>query len=371
MFEYATGPASAAAADCAPDAIACDDRKGVPVDNVNKVLAIDGNASVLLACGSAGLGVCTAHHLPNVSHARAMDAAHVPNLVGGAGSVVAFFAPAAYPPYDGRDVLYAGATYDDRAEERLPATVSSRQLRYGDESIRLDYAVDKATTLSYIDMLGEYRASYEILYVYGFSNKNFSYFLTVQRVNLTSDIFESRLARVCQNDPTYFSYTEVPLECKRNGIDYQVAQAGFLGKAGVVLARDMPGVRAGDAILTIVFARSEQGSAVVAPQYGSAVCVFSLAEVEQKFYDAVQDCYLGAGAMLHWFVGSQSRCTRADVDIEEAMCGSGLNYAIEGRDLISANPDVVFANELVTAVATMVQRQTHGGVLDGHRRHYQ
>lgn len=41
--------------------------------------------------------------------------------------------------------------------------------------------------------------------------------------------------------------------------------------------------------------------------------------------------------------------------MDNAVCGRGLNHAIEGRRLISTEPDVVFDNALVTAVATIVQ----------------
>ena len=56
------------------------------------------------------------------------------------------------------------------------------------------------------------RDRYPVNYIYGFSSGGFSYFLTTQKRDQSSP-FHSRLVRVCQNDPDYYSYTEVPIEC--------------------------------------------------------------------------------------------------------------------------------------------------------------
>ena len=67
------------------------------------------------------------------------------------------------------------------------------------------------------------RDRYPVNYIYGFSSGGFSYFLTTQKRDQSSP-FHSRLVRVCQNDPHYYSYTEVPIECAGyfHNIDYML-----------------------------------------------------------------------------------------------------------------------------------------------------
>lgn len=197
--KYQTGPI---APDCSTDA-PCDGQK--LIDNVNKVLEIDPNARVLLACGSANFGLCTVHSISNLTHDGQMLSNHTSNYVAGQGSVVAFFDQATYPPYSGASVLYSAASYDERPEALTAATVSSRNLHIVDERYQLDYARNTETTVSYIKMLKKFRSTYKIQYIYGFGHAGFSYFVTIQRVNLTSDIYESRLARVCQVGSTLAS----------------------------------------------------------------------------------------------------------------------------------------------------------------------
>lgn len=47
--------------------------------------------------------------------------------------------------------------------------------------------------------------------------------------------------RVCHDDRDYYSYTEIPIECIKGSPskDYNLVQAGFVGKPGSDLAADL------------------------------------------------------------------------------------------------------------------------------------
>ena len=53
--------------------------------------------------------------------------------------------------------------------------------------------------------------------------------------------YHSKLVRICQNDPHYYSYTEVPLICKSSAknIDFNLAQAAHVAKPGSELAHSL------------------------------------------------------------------------------------------------------------------------------------
>ena len=108
-------------------------------------------------------------------------------------------------------MLYVGVTYTDNSPYRseVPA-IASRSL----ESETLLEVANKSMTSGtqmFINSLA--RDSYPVNYIYGFSSGGFSYFLTTQRKRTSPSPFHSRLVRVCQSDPDYYSYTEVPIEC--------------------------------------------------------------------------------------------------------------------------------------------------------------
>ena len=107
-------------------------------------------------------------------------------------------------------MLYVGVTYTGNNQYRseVPA-VTSRSL----ESKNLLEVANRSITSGtqmFINSLA--RDRYPVNYIYGFSSGGFSYFLTTQKRDQSSP-FHSWLVRVCQNDPHYYSFTEVPIEC--------------------------------------------------------------------------------------------------------------------------------------------------------------
>ena len=77
-------------------------------------------------------------------------------------------------------------------------------------------------TQMYVNSLA--RERYPINYIFGFSSEGFSYFLTTQMEESSPSPFETKLVRVCQGDPDYYSYTEVPLVCNSKTKGYALAQ---------------------------------------------------------------------------------------------------------------------------------------------------
>lgn len=88
---------------------------------------------------------------------------------------------------------------------------------------------------------------FRIEYVAGFESSmdGFAHFLTVQPDQFRIDHYapvvsasrSSRLVRVCERDPSFFSYVEIPLRCRDSGgTEYQVVRAGTLVRGGPGLA---------------------------------------------------------------------------------------------------------------------------------------
>ena len=264
----------------------------VATDNVNKVLIVDRDARTLLACGSIYQGACTKYRLSNISSDPEFISRNVA-ANDAHSSTFAFIGPEHYNPWGRSNVLYVGTTFTTVGEYRheVPA-ISSRNL------YDLDFAEYSFTKQSMLHIDVKYRDHFLVKYVYGFNASNFAYFVVVQKKSHLPGEEElghvTRLARTCISDANYDSYTEVTLQCG-GGPDgahsYSLIQDAKLAGAGHELALSM-GLSPGDPVLVGVFSPSKGISAE--PTNNSAVCIFSVADIEARFNENIHMCFNGS-----------------------------------------------------------------------------
>lgn len=263
------------------------DIKTVRTDNVNKILVIDQESGRVIACGSVAQGSCSKYKLGDLSAKPEFVPVSVAANDADA-STYAFIGPERYNSWDRSNVLYVGTTFTNNGEYRhdVPA-ISSRDL------MTLDTAQLTFNKQSSIQIDVKYRDNFLVQYVYGFNASDYAYFLIIQKHSHLAGNEElgyvSRLARTCVNDDNYNSYTEVTLEChvreetisgKSEVVNYNLVQDAKIAKAGANLAAQL-GIETGDSILIAVFSPSKSISNE--PMAKSAICVFSLQEIEIKF----------------------------------------------------------------------------------------
>lgn len=254
-------------------------------DNVNKALVIDYATTRLIACGTISQGVCTVRNLHNISDGiLEIKEAVVANKEN--ASTVAFIGPGPPSPPKSQ-VMYVGVSYTLGSPYRstVPA-VSSRSL---DKDRMLAIERNGVTgTKMFVSSLA--RETYPINYVYGFASEGFSYFITTQMKHTNSGPFISKLVRVCHDDGNYYSYTEIPLECNsdwQEGVQHNLVQAAYVGKAGRDLAMDL-GITTKDDVLFAVFTVITNKTSDL-----SALCVYSMKAIKQKFLDNIKQCFSG------------------------------------------------------------------------------
>ncbi|XP_055945383.1 plexin A3-like isoform X2 [Argiope bruennichi] len=328
----------------------CPNEPKRPTDYYNKALVVDYSQSKLIACGSLFQGTCTVHDLNQVSsyETPASESVVANNATA---STVAFIAPG--PKNLPRThVLYVGVSYTGNGPYRsdVPA-VSSRSL---DPSNMFVIAHSGVTTGTKITLNSMSREIYPITYVYGFSSKGFSYFVTVQK--MSTDLprpFISKLVRVCQRDVQYYSYTEVPLVCRTSpdGIDYNLVQAAYVGRPGSELAKSL-GISAQDNVLFAVFAKSKDEADIYnKPSPNSALCVYALSAVHRKFTQNIQHCFNGYGERGLDFINPSQPCYPTQLQINDEFCGMDVNTPLGGSMAVEAAPVLRFSGILLTAVA--------------------
>jgi plexin A len=264
------------------------------MDNVNKLLIADLESQTIIACGSLFQGACEKYKMSNIS----IKPEFIPGSVAANdenSSTYAFIGPEKYNPWGQTNVLYVGTTFTNKGDYRhdVPA-ICSRNL---DNLEFAEYTFSKQSSI-YIDV--KYRDHFLVKYVYGFNASDYAYFVLVQKESYLPEQEElgyiSRLARSCISDPNYDSYTEVTLQCTVDLGDgkqhyYNLVQDAKVAAAGSDLAMQL-GISVGDPIFVSVFSPSK--SITNEPLSRSAVCVYSLQDIETKFNENIHMCFNGS-----------------------------------------------------------------------------
>lgn len=267
-------------------------------------------------------------------------------------SAVAFTGPALNPE---KIAMYIGVTFDRNSPYRhqIPA-VSTRSL----EANRIfQYLYSNATAGMRIFFNPKSRESYIVKYVYGFSKWKFSYFLTIQQkyssFNAPNE-YITKLVRICQKETSYNSYTEIPIDCTKDGVKYNLVQAAYLSKPATVLAET-------DKVLYAVFSQGNDDTAL----NRSAFCMYSLASIEEKFIQNIQNCYDGNGFTGLDFISSSKPCIKDQ--ILSRFCSSFQNFPLGGEQAIVAAAMAIFQEQLTSIVVTNINKNTFAfvGTNDG------
>ncbi|KAM7309266.1 hypothetical protein ISCGN_012897 [Ixodes scapularis] len=327
---------------CLPDPLECPQGRTL-TDNDNQVLLQLGPAHPLvLTCGTTWQGICLFHHVRrNLTPSRSMDKKLYVNYVASRVSTVAFFLGA---------TLFAASTYDGRPLDYHPFSVSARDLN-SNGSLKLHSSDDSSA--SFVNVDRTLKKSYKVRYVYGTSHKDFAYFVTVQNAGLALELFETRIVRVCWDDPTFLTYTELPVRCGRGKSRFPIAQAASAG----------PQSQVGDRLLLVAFGkpfggRMQENDASA----GSAVCSFRMQDVEEAFRQAIDDCNAAkpTSQVSHLFhePGTPQDCTRYDPVDKEDLCTPGMNSYIEGKTFLSGTRVVHLQDRLVTSVTVLRQNMS-------------
>ena len=261
-----------------------------PTDNYNKLMVVAPSVDAVITCGSVSQGACDRYRLGNLS----VHIDFIPKSVAANdpwSSTFAFVGPEKYNKWGGSEVLYVGTTFTSVGDYRydVPA-ISTRNLR------DLDYAELSVSKQTLIRIDVKYRDHFLVQYVYGFNASTYVYFLTVQKKSHLPGQEESgyisKISRTCISDANYDTYTEITFQCEGgDGVNYNLIQDAKLVYAGSDLAKSM-GIPEKSPILIAVFAPSQGHTS--RPEAASAVCVYAVKDIEEKFNENIHMCFNGS-----------------------------------------------------------------------------
>ncbi|XP_056106008.1 plexin-B1 isoform X1 [Rhinichthys klamathensis goyatoka] len=309
------------------------------VSNHNKLLLVDPYSLQLITCGSVHQGTCQKRSLANVNQVLFSAERPVDTQYVAANDPTASTVGLVVRPQDKDPVLYVGRGYTSGHPP-----VSTRQLLA--EPV---FSYEETAKLAVAGRLSEYDHNFFAT----FARRNHVYFLFYRRdLKAPSREFRTYVARVCLDDQAYYSYVEVPLMChsgspRRNYNFLQGAQVG--GEE----SRDSQ-------VLMGVF--STAVSAANGPSEESALCVYSLDEVDHAI-DATRDlCYTQYGdkdgnkvAYIEYDV--KSNCANLPTNTLNAYpCGSDHTPSpMASREPVVAEAVLDSPSARLTAVAVSVK----------------
>ncbi|XP_041803784.1 plexin-B1 [Chelmon rostratus] len=311
--------------------------------NHNKLLLVDPYSMELITCGSVNQGICQKRSLDSVdvvlfSTERPVDtqyvAANHPN-VSTVGLVVR-----SHP--DRQPVLFVGRGY---TSSHPP--ISTRNL--AQEPV---FSYEETAKLAVAGRLSEY----DHHFVASFAHRQHVYFLFYRRdLKSQSREYRTYVSRVCLDDQAYYSYVEVPLTCQsRAGKTYNLLQAVQLGlnKDGVV----------SPASETLLGVFSTRLASSTQPSEDSALCMFSLEDVDRRINSTRDLCYTQMGkeagaeaAYIEYEV--KSNCANLPENTLDAYpCGSDHTPSpMASRMAVEAETILDSPSARLTAVAVSVR----------------
>lgn len=280
-----TGP-KVDARTCTPPASAC--QKTVFMDNLNKLLLIHPSNGSLIVCGSRYRGICSLLNLSNVeqqlyysdSKGERTYVASIEDNVNVVGVMSTY-------EKDGHtfDVFLVGKGYGELDSTKL---ISTRILQDYKDWVVFESIIEASAVQT-----TPFAPKYLHVFRYAFKDNGFVYFLFSRTLDGTDIKNLTFVSRLCENDPHYYSHTELQLNCGPNN-QYNKVQAAFVASPGKELARAMTEsglygkVVPWNKVLFMVASSDED-------EHKSGLCMYPLNSINERLVDIITACYSDSG----------------------------------------------------------------------------
>lgn len=305
------------------------------MNNFNKILLIDSDDKTLIVCGSLKQGVCFLYKLENIlKGVKLREQVPVAANAHNASTVAVL-------SRDNR-AMYVAASYTyDSYRSNFPA-IASRSMEL-DRFFQLQH--HNIDGQSEIVVKAENRFDFRISYIHAFLSQNFVYFALVQPESMRlGATLVSKLARICSSDTSYKSYTEVTLECLgTNNAKFNILKTALVSRLSKNGTDD-------EYFIGIFYRNTENQKSIINNQrQQSAVCIYPLKDIEQKFFQNVQRCMKGIGEWMIPHFAKQIKCEKIN-NFGNANAQTCNERSLSGSIPI-ASVALVTMNESLTSIS--------------------
>ncbi|KAJ8269799.1 hypothetical protein COCON_G00124060 [Conger conger] len=253
-------------------------------DNVSKLLLLHPANGSLVACGSLFKGLCALLNLSNVEErVYYSDSKGEKTYVASIEEAVSVVG--VMSTLGGEPVFLVGKGYGSQDSAKL---ISTRILQDVRDWVVFENVVEASTVQA-----NPFVLRYMHDFRHAFKDAGFAYFLFSRTRGAPDSRNFTFVARLCENDPHYFSYTELQLSCGP-GNAYNKVRAAHVTAPGAELARHMTAsgrhgnVSAQDQVLFATFRTDEDPG-------GSALCMFPLKSITARLLQVIGACYTSEG----------------------------------------------------------------------------
>ncbi|KAG7496795.1 plexin-B2-like [Solea senegalensis] len=262
--------------------------EAVDTDNHNKLLLVHGAKDTLVVCGSVFRGMCSLRNLSNVEQVLYFcDTKGEKSYVASAEESVSVVGVMSFFMRDAQNfsVFLVGKGYGSHDSTKL---ISTRILEGYKDWVVFDSIIEASAVQAnpfVLRYLHDFR--------FAFKDDVYVYFLFSRTLGVQDTKNFTFISRMCEEDHSYFSYTELQLNCS-GGNKYNKAQAAYVAEPGKVLAQTMTRsgeygpVSANSKVLFVTFTSDEDPTT-------SAMCMFPLRAINKRLVEIIGACYSDKG----------------------------------------------------------------------------
>ncbi|XP_029646553.2 plexin-A2 isoform X1 [Octopus sinensis] len=308
-------------------------------NNYNKVLLLN-QENKLISCGSIFQGSCHVRNLQNISISTDINQPMAANQRN--ASTVAFITHKS-------GILYLATSY-------------TRSDLLEDISIWRVFHKKNWKKLASIRYSDKFRKNVDLQYITGFSDSDYSYFLTVHS---TDNFNESKIIQFCENDTDLNSFVDAPLHCHGKHGNYSILRAASIIHTTYSKYHFQKGLNKQNITLLM-------GVFSSATSRHSALCLFDMESVRQKILENIRQCFDGNRHQMNYPYFQGDYCVTAikqdkQMTPEQYMCNIEplpVYAKVIGHLPVESKAVLTFSNETLTSVA-MTKSTSHIVVLAG------
>uniref|UniRef100_A0A8C2BTW2 Si:ch211-127b11.1 n=1 Tax=Cyprinus carpio TaxID=7962 RepID=A0A8C2BTW2_CYPCA len=333
------------------------------MDNINKLLLVNSASSTLIVCGSLFRGICSLVNLNSVDKQVYYSETKKENTyVASTEESVAVVGVISYFIEANNNanlsVFLVGKGYGSFDSSKL---ISTRLLQEHGETDIFENMVE-ASTVQASPFVQRYLHDFR----HAFKDDGYIYFLFSRTPGTSDSRNITFIARLCENDHYYYSYTELQLNCsiktEQQENTYNKVQAAYLARPGEVLARKIIPSNLNDKVLFAVFSMDEDGG-------HSALCMYPLSSINARLEEVIESCYIGEvlgdekpKTVYSPYISKTEAICRIKIDkdmVKGFKCGADfLPSPLASKPEYALTVEPIYTrNDMLTAVAVAVEHE--------------